>query len=198
MTDDADTPDDTAGFDDIVDDLDDPAFDWDDEQLEADDDVETRPVVTFRIGTDLFAVPGDSVREIMGSTDATPLPGAPSHVEGVIVVRRRVVGVLVLGDFLNLDTDEPTRPVGDAPDGGLEEVSTDRTLVVETPHYTVGIRVDEITGLGEWPESAIDPETLPDNLRDTTRRYARGARQQEGTLCVFLDLASLLDDAAVR
>lgn len=200
MTDDADSPDDTAGFDDIVEQLDEPTFDWDDDELEADQEEETRPVVAFRIGTDLFAVPGDSVREIMATTDSTPLPGAPAHVDGVIVVRRRVVGVLSMRKFLNLDASLSADAATDDPgaEPAFEDVSTDRTLIVETAHYTVGIRVDEITGLGEWPESSIDPETLPDNIRDSTRRYARGARQQNGTLCIYLDLPTLLDDAAVR
>lgn len=194
------SPEEKPGFDDILDDFDeDSSFEWDDEELEADDaDEQTRPVVCFRIDTDLFAVPGDSVREIMGSTKRTELPGAPPHIRGITVVRRQVIGLLSLRVFLDLGTAPVEADVdGEGPQAD-EAVSTERTLIVETPHHTVGIRVDEVTGLDEWPESLIDPETLPDNMRSPTRQYARGVRRQAGTLCAFLDLESILDDAAVQ
>lgn len=200
--DDSQTPADDTGFDDLLDELDeDSSFEWDDEELEADEaEEETRPVVCFRIGTDLFAIPGESVREIVGSIERTRLPGAPPHIGGITVVRRQVVGLLSLADFLDLEAG-PVEETSSTDDDILEvdeDVSTERTLIVETPHYSVGIRVDEVTGLDEWPESLIDPETLPDNMQPSTRRYARGVRRQAGTMCAFLDLESLLDDAAVQ
>ncbi len=190
-----DNPAQSSSFDDLLDDVQDASFDWDDEELEAEEEEQTRPVVCFRIGRDLFAIAGDSVREISGSTEITELPGAPAHIEGITVLRRQVVGLLSLRNYLNLDADRAS-DAGEA--DGFDSVSTDRTLIVETAHYTVGIYVDEVTGLDEWPESYLDPQTLPETIRDETRRYARGARQQQGTMCVFLDLETLLDDASIQ
>lgn len=185
-------------FDDLVDELGgETSFDWDEGDVEPDDEEQTRPVVSFRIGSDLFALPSTDVREIVGSTEITDLPGAPAHIEGITVVRRQVVGLLSLGTFLGLDA-TASAPMPDEQGDDDAQISTERTLIVETVHYTVGLRVDEVTGLSEWPESCLDPSTLPDNIHQTTDRYARGAREYGDTLCVFLDLESLLDDAAIQ
>lgn len=191
-----DNPRDNPGFEDLVEELEeDSSFEWDDEQMEPDDPEQTRPVVCVRVGDDLFALPGESVREIRGGTETTPMPGAPAHIEGVTVVHRRVLGLMSLADFLGIEPDAQPEDTDDDP--LTDHVSTDRVLVVETPHYAVGVRVDEVVGLDDWPESRLDPDTLPENIRDSTHRYARGARRQEGTLCVYLDVDALLDDAAV-
>ena len=191
-----DNPKDNAGFDDILEGLDDEtSFAWDDEELEPDDEVETVPVVCVRIGDDLFGLPGDTVREIMDATDATPLPGAPEHIDGVAVVRRQVLGILSFRRFLGIDA--PQR--SDEPQPGesvYDQMSTQRTLLVQTDHYAVGIHVDEVTGLEQWPASSIDVEKMPDNIHDGTRRYASGARRREQGLCIYLNVEKLLDDAA--
>lgn len=178
-------------FDDLIDELGgNSSFVWDQEELESQPEDVTRPVVTFRIGDDRFAIPGKAVREIVGSTEMTQLPGTPPHIRGITVVRRQVVGLLSLRTFLEIGED-PSEPSN-------ADESTERTLIVETAHYTVGLIVDEVTGLDEWPDSLIDPDTVPDNLRLSTRRYARGARTQDGGLCIYLDLEPLLDAAAVQ
>lgn len=198
MTDnESEAPSDPQGFGDILDELDDDtSFEWDDDDLEPEEEEETVPVVCIRLDDDLFALPGESVREIMNTLEATALPGAPDHIEGVAVVRRQVLGLLSLRRFLSLN-DHSTRDSDDADaessDGG---VSTDRTLLVETDHYALGIQVDEVTGLEEWPASSIDTDRLPDNMHDHTRRYAAGAHRIGGGLCIYLDVDQLLDDAA--
>lgn len=193
--------DDKPGFDDLLADMGEASdFDWEEEEVE-DDDEQTRPVVSFRLGGDYFAVPGDAVREIVGSVDVTPLPGAPPHIDGITVVHRQIVGLLSLHRFLDVlpTTEEVDSGASGDDDTGLPgDADTRRTLIVDTAHYTVGLRVDEVTGLDEWPESLLDATTIPQNMRDTTRRYARGARRLDDGLCVYLDVESLLDDAAVQ
>lgn len=188
---------DKPGFDDLLSDGlgGGSSFVWDEEDVDGTDE-ETRPVVCFRVGPDLFAVPGTNVREIVGDIDVTPLPGAPSHIDGIIVVHRQVVGLLSLRRFLDIAFDDPS--LHHDPHAGDAAADTRRTIIVETPHYTVGLCVDEVTGLDEWPESLLDPKTVPENMRSATRRYARGSRTVGGSLCVYLDVESLLDDAAVQ
>ncbi len=200
MTDDEESvPGTSHGFDDLVEELGaKSSFVWDEEETDTKEEEQTRPVVIFRVGTDLFAIPGDAVREVIGVSEATQLPGAPAHIQGITVVRRQVVGLLSLRSFLDIDDDAPLTGIGQSRSSEDDAQSTKRTLIVETAHYTVGLSVDEVTGLEEWPESLLDPETVPDNLRHATGRYARGARSQDDDLCIFLDLESLLDDAAVQ
>lgn len=159
------------------------SFVWDDEELLAEEEV-TRAVVSFRLGDDRFSVAGELVREILGEQEVTFLPGAPGHIRGITILRRQVVALLSLREFLNLP--------------GEENLAGMRTIIVETPHFMVGLLVDEVTGLGDWPESAIDPDQLPDNLRASTARYARGAHFFASSLHIFLDLHTLLEDAALQ
>ena len=195
--DDQQTPQPHHDFGDLLGDLDgESTFDWDEGDMDAAQEDHSRPVVSFRIGRDIFAIDGTSVREIVGTQEVTPLPGAPPHIEGITVVRRQVVGLLSLRHFLHLDdTDKPQKNDSSTVDQAL---STERTLIVDTAHYTVGLHVDEVTGLDEWPEIFLNPDTLPENMRETTRRYARGARDEGETLCVYLDLELLLDDASIQ
>ncbi|RAL20607.1 hypothetical protein DL240_16380 [Lujinxingia litoralis] len=177
-----------ADFSDLVEQADalDP-FGWNDLQDQAVEEVATVPVVCFRCGEDNFAIDGQSVREIVGQLETTPLPGAPAHIRGIAVLRRQVVGVLDLSAFL-----ESLSP-------SSHLIATNRrTLIVDTPHYTVGIDVDEVTGLDEWPEHLLREDALPTTVKGATRRYALGIHPLGEELCVLLDIERLLDDAAVR
>ena len=187
---------DNTGFDDILEELDEEAsFVWDDEELESDHDEETVPVVCVRVGDDLFGLPGETVREIMDSVETTPLPGAPEHIDGVTVVRRQVLGILSFRRFLDIEA--PARSGQPQPgDSEYDHMSRERTLLVETDQYAVGIHIDEVIGLEEWPASSIDVEKLPDNIHDRTHRYAAGARRTQSELCIYLNIEKLLDDAA--
>ncbi len=196
MADDTHQSSEKPGFDDIFSDIaEDTSFAWDDEELDTSQAEQLRQVVCFRIGADIFAIPADSVREILGDLETTDLPGAPPHVEGIAVIRRQVVGLLSLRRFLGIDQAQADEADSGAPSQGG---ASGRILMVESAHFTVGLKVDEVLGLDEWAESLLNKEGLPSNLHAKTQHYARGVREQDDTFCVYLDLESLLDDAAVR
>lgn len=183
MTQDRSHPNKPSDFADLFADLgEDSSLSWADEALEADGHEKTRPVVCFRIGDDHFALPADLVREILGQAKPTALPGAPSYIEGILIVRRQVVALLSLRRFLELD------------DQGIAS----RVLIVESAHFTVGILVDEVIGLNDWPESALDPQRLPENAHHQLRRFARGAHAFGEDHFLFLNIEALLDAAAVQ
>ena len=48
----------------------------------------------FFLGDELFALPLLEVREIIGRTDATPVPNMPKYLRGVFNLRGRVVPVI--------------------------------------------------------------------------------------------------------
>ncbi len=174
-----------GGFDDLLSEAGGSSFAWEGEVLdgEGEDDLS---VLAFRVGEDRYCVSGDSVREVLGSAEVTPLPGAPEYLLGITILRRQVVGLLAMDRFLGRAREREV-PV--------EEL---RVLVVETAHYVAGIVVDEITGLRGWPKGAMDPATLPENFHSGTRRYAVGCRAIDEGLEVLLDLEELLDAAAIQ
>lgn len=177
--------DDETGFDGLIGlaEEEEEEFDWEAEEAEAEE--ETVTVLRFSVGDRLFAVRGETVREITSDLEVTPVPGAPKHVRGVGVIRRRVVGVLNLYEWL-----DPVAERGD--------VDTHRIIVLEADPFVVGIEATDVSGIDEWPESSLDRSAIPETIGARTRRYALGVQLVEDDAIVLLDAPRLLQDAAVQ
>ncbi len=160
-------------------------FDWEEEASDADVSEQIVAVLRFAVGEREFAVPTEYVVEIVSDLNITRVPGAPKHIRGVGVLRRQVIGVLDLNQWLD--------PVAQSE---IEEFS--RVVIVEAGAYTVGIEVAEVTGLDDWPEQVLDRSRIPDSINTRTRRYAAGIRLSEDDATVLLNVPRLLDDAAVQ
>jgi purine-binding chemotaxis protein CheW len=160
-------------------------FNWEEEASESADSQAGISVLRFTVGDRQFAVPSEYVREIVSELYVTPVPGAPKHVRGVGVLRRQVIGVLNLYQWLD--------PVADR-----DEIDTSRVVIVEAGAYMVGIETTEVTGMDEWPEQVLDRSRIPESINARTRRYAAGMRLNDGEATVLLDVPKLLDDAAVQ
>jgi purine-binding chemotaxis protein CheW len=52
--------------------------------------------VTFRVGQADYVIPADQVLHLESYEAATPIPGAPPHVAGIVQVRGRIVPVVDL------------------------------------------------------------------------------------------------------
>ncbi|MFC6584187.1 chemotaxis protein CheW [Sulfitobacter aestuariivivens] len=67
-------------------------------------DTEAEPIelLTFKLADQKYALEITSVREIRGSTHATPLPQSPACMKGVINLRGTVLPVIDLGERLGL------------------------------------------------------------------------------------------------
>ena len=181
-----DSSDDKTGFDGLIG-LSEEAsdgFDWDAEEA-AQVDEDTITVVRFQVGDRLFAISGEAVQEITSDLDVTPVPGAPKHIRGVSVIRRRVIGVLNLYQWLD--------PVAER-----DDVNTQRILVVEASPFMVGFEATDVSGIEEWPESTEDRSKIPETIGARTRRYAKGVRMVDEQAVVLLDVHRLLEDAAVQ
>src|SRR6516162_5660498 len=64
--------------------------------------IDRRELISFRIGEQEFCVDIMSVREIRGWTAATPLPKSPDFVRGVINLRGAVLPIIDLSARLGL------------------------------------------------------------------------------------------------
>lgn len=157
-------------------------FDWGAPDLE-EDSGEVLDVVRFTLAGTPMVVEGRFVREILGEVEVTRLPGAPEHIEGIGVLKRQVVGILDLAKWLGIDVQHARKEV--------------RLMVLEHNGMTAGVFVDSVDGIETWPE-AIDASTVPETFGDRVRTYARGSRWAPGGVVLLLDVARILDDAAVR
>ncbi len=98
---------------------------------------------TFRIGGEDYAIDIMRVREIIHPLPITPVPRAPSFVEGVIRLRGEVVPVLDVRKRLGLAATPPTRKM--------------RFLVVNVAGRRIGLVVDEVCEVLRIPLGEIRP-----------------------------------------
>jgi len=97
--------------------------------------------VLFRLGSRIYGVDLDQVREIIPFRRATRLPGAPSFVCGLINLRGTIVTVIDLGARL---------------DGGATVRTGGSVILVEHGAKLVGLGVDEALEVQHLPDADVD------------------------------------------
>jgi purine-binding chemotaxis protein CheW len=136
--------------------------------------------VTLGIGREVFAVPVDTVREILAMRPMFRVPDAPAHVAGLIDVRGRAVPVLDLRVKLGL----PAVPATD----------NTRILVLEVEvqgrSLALGLIADRV-----FEVVALDPRSIappPDIGTGWHCDYIRGVGRRNDSFVVIFDLPRLL------
>ena len=104
---------------------------------------EPERLLLFQAGPKTFAVPANSVREVVPFRRPTRLPGAPSHVLGIVNMRGTVVTVIDLARRLGLDAqpsegrcivlvNRGARPVGLVVDGVRDVIVAEENMIEQT------------------------------------------------------------------
>lgn len=139
----------------------------------------TARYVTFRLADEIYAVDVMQIREVLRVGEIAPVPGAPSHVLGIINLRGTVVTVIDARTRMGL----PTRPADEA----------SRVIIIEGAGQVMGMLVDSVTEVVELADSAIEPS--PEVGGEEQSRYFRGVTSRQGGLTIVVDLDRLLGDA---
>lgn len=98
---------------------------------------------TFRVGGEDYALDIMRLREIITPLPVTPVPRAPSFVEGVIRLRGDVIPVVDVRRRLGLPVTSPTRK--------------SKVLIVHVAGRRLGLLVDEVTEVLRIPRAEIRP-----------------------------------------
>lgn len=146
--------------------------------IEAVSEAQTRQLVVFSLGAEEYGVPITLVQEIIRYTSPRPIPGGPSHVEGVINLRGRIIPVVGLRSRFGA--------LGDRPDEA-------KIVIVEMSDLTVGIVVDEVREV--LSVGADQCEAPPEGVGEAD--YLDAVAKLEGRLLVILDMERLLADGAL-
>ncbi len=128
----------------------------------------------FRVAGNVYGCDIDAVREIIPYRRATRLPGAPSHVQGLVNLRGIIVTVLDLGVRLD-PSRSPMR------DGSI--------ILVGHGVRVVGVVVDEVMDVQSIPEDPVDGGAHEDPLRGS---LVRGLGHREEGVVVLLDIHALV------
>lgn len=136
-------------------------------------------LVTFELVDEVFALPILDVREIIRMTNITPVPQAPSFVEGVINLRGQIIPVVDLRKRFGITEAEAT--------------DNTRIIVVELGNGVVlGLIVDAVREVERIPSDSINP---PPALvaGSIGSEYIKGISNHEDKMIVHIDMRKVFN-----
>jgi purine-binding chemotaxis protein CheW len=127
--------------------------------------------VVFRVGETEYAVPAGEVVMMESWGGATPVPGAPGYVAGLVQVRGEVVPVVDMRVRFGLP------PV---------EASLDtRVLVICDDQRKVGLKVDQAREVVRIDEARL--REPPEEIARASARFVRSIAQTDDRLLMVID-----------
>ena len=133
-------------------------------------------LVTFNLLKEEFGVEISSVQEIIRAIDITPVPGAPSHVRGVINLRGAVIPVADLRKRFDQSCSEETRK--------------SRIVICSVSGRIVGLLVDEVLEVRRYGRQDVAP--APQFLKGPEADFFLGVARRGDDLVMVLDLDRIL------
>ena len=134
-----------------------------------------RELVAFKIETEEFAVDIANVQEINRAVELTRIPNAPSHVQGVMNLRGKIIPVVDLRRLL-----------------GFQERTADkqsRIIMIEIGGLVAGFLVDSVSEVVRLPESAVEaPPTFAGTIEPD---YVGGVGKVDDRLLILLNLKKM-------
>jgi purine-binding chemotaxis protein CheW len=136
----------------------------------------TRQYATFEVANQLFGLDVTHVQEVLSFDQYTPVPLAPSHINGLFNLRGQVIAAIDLRVQLGLTP----RPATNA---------ATTNVIVRTNDEPLSLLVDRIGEVITLSDSASEPP--PDTLTGPSRRHITHAFKLDNTLLLALDPATL-------
>jgi purine-binding chemotaxis protein CheW len=140
----------------------------------------TETYVLFKLAGTAYAVSSRDVQRMEMVEHVTPVPNAPSFVDGVVFSRGKVVPAVNLRRRFGFDR-------------ANYDLKT-RLIVIAHGDRLVGLIVDSASEFVTIPADAIQPP--PETMAGTSGRYLRGVAKVGERVILILDVAGLLDAPA--
>ncbi len=138
---------------------------------------ETLQLVTFRLGNEEFGIDIKKVQEINRMIEITKIPNAPSHVEGVVNLRGKIIPIVSLRTKLGFDQTEWDKST--------------RIMVVEVEGKVLGFIVDSVSEVLRIQDVKIEPP--PSITGGSDSAYIEGVINLADRILILLDLNALFD-----
>lgn len=145
----------------------------------------TAKFLVFALDPNQYAVPIQSVREIIAMHEVTPLPRMPQFVRGVINLRGKIIPVADLRVGLGLEASEPTQVSC--------IVVADMVNEEDGTSTQIGCIVDSVCEVRE-----IAGEAIQEPPRGGDDMHVRGLVRTDGDVVALLDIEVLLGDIALE
>lgn len=149
-------------------------------------------VVVFEIGGTLYALDIQLAREIVEMMPITPVPRAPSHIEGIINLRGEITNIINLNKILNL----PER----------ENEETQKIIVLmpdASGGSNVGIIVDNVRSVIQVDEDNIESMDNSFSKEAFVKGIIKEKTDESGTsnktdLVIWLDVNLILSELNIE
>jgi purine-binding chemotaxis protein CheW len=139
-------------------------------------------IVGFRVGSETFGVPINSVHEIVRMMDITVVPDAPVYIEGVINLRGKIIPVVDLRKRFG--------------EKEIKSSKKNRILVAEIGSKMVGLVVDAASEVLKMPPSDVDPP--PNVFEEGELNYVTGVGKLGGRLVILVELSKIMQRGELR
>ena len=140
-------------------------------------DTSAEPYILFNLAGTEYAIPSREVQRMEMVERPTPVPNAPSFVDGIVFSRGSVVPAVNLRRRF-----------------GIEAVDYDarsRLIVVGVDNRVVGLIVDSAREFISIPAGTIQPP--PNGMAGTGGRYLRGIARVNDRFVLVLDVSSVVE-----
>ena len=134
--------------------------------------------VTFRVGTATYAVPASQVLHLESFDTATPVPGTPAYVAGIVHVRGRIVPVVDLRVRFGLPP--------------IEHSIDRRVLVIQVGTRVAGLLVDSAREVLRIDEAAF--ETPPEIIQQQTAGFVKAVATITERLFLLVDVPRIIGE----
>lgn len=132
----------------------------------------------FRIGPELYALDIMRIKEIIRPQKLTPVPKAPSFIEGVINLRGVVIPIADLRKRFDQPISDTNRK--------------NRIIVCSLSGRIIGLMVDEVTEVKRFGRNEIAP--APQFIEGPEANYFLGVARRGEDLIMLLDLEKVLSN----
>lgn len=140
----------------------------------------SRQLVSFHIGEEEFGVDILMVQEIIRLPVITPIPNAPSSIQGMINLRGKIIPIIDLRKRLRMPGDKAEA-----------DEKRRRILIVEMNGHVTGFIVDSVSEVMKVPESEI--ESAPHFVTSSIdAAYIKGVIKLADRLIILLDFRRIL------
>lgn len=138
--------------------------------------------VVFKVAGAEYALPASEVLQMESFNGATPVPGAPAHVAGLVQVRGRVVPVVDARARFGL-------PPG-------ERTLDSRVVVGQLGSRTVGLLVDSAREVMKLTPEQIQPP--PPMVAEQARGFVKAVAQIGPRLVMLIDFPRVIGEEKVH
>ena len=134
--------------------------------------------VTFRIGTADYVLPADQVLHLESYETATPVPGAPPYVAGIVQVRGRLVPVVDVRHRFGLPA--------------IEHSIDRRVVVVQVGTRIAGLLVDSAREVLQIDAAAF--EKPPEVIEQQSAGFVKGVAAIAKRLFLLVDVPRVIGE----